>query len=78
MKRMQAYPSENGNARDRAVRRVDKMQQRLDWPQGIFEGSGWGLPKNMHRRTYARIVREYARIEADALRVMMGLLRRAT
>ncbi|MBU2359469.1 MAG: hypothetical protein KKB02_11155 [Alphaproteobacteria bacterium] len=46
-----AYPSENESRRDRTVRRLDKLHDRLHWPEGIFEGSGWGRPKHMHRAT---------------------------
>ncbi len=62
-----AYPSENENSRDRATRRADKLRDRLQWPPGIFEGSGWGKPKHMHHATYQRLVAEYEQREAVAL-----------
>jgi hypothetical protein len=71
-----AYPSENENARDRAVRKADQMRERLDWPPGIFEGSGWEKPKHMHWSTYRRLVREYERHEAAMLGGIMEWLHR--
>jgi hypothetical protein len=71
-----AYPSENESARDRAVRKADQMRERLDWPPGIFEGSGWEKPKHMHWSTYRRLVREYERHEAAMLGGIMEWLHR--
>ncbi|WP_324752097.1 hypothetical protein [Roseovarius sp. Pro17] len=70
------YPSENENRRDRATRRADKLRDRLEWPPGIFEGSGWGRPKHMHHATYQRLVSEYEEREAEALGLTMDWLLR--
>lgn len=71
-----AYPSENEGPRDRATRRADNLRDRLQWPPGIMEGSGWGKPKHMHHATYRRLVKEYEYHEAAALGAMMNWLRR--
>ena len=65
-----AYPSENENSRDRATRRLEKLRERLQWPPGLFEGSGWGKPKHMHRTTFQRLVTEYEQQEAVVLGAM--------
>ena len=44
---------------DRAARRADRIRDRLGWPGGILEGSGWGKPKGMHWRTYERMSDEH-------------------
>ena len=66
-----AYPSENESRNDRAARRAEKLRARLGWPAGIFNGSGWGRPKGMHRATYRRLVKEYDEREARALSGIM-------
>lgn len=71
-----AYPSENENGYDRAIRRVDKLRERLQWPPGMFEGSGWGKPKHMHHATYQRLVAECEQREAEALGLTMNWLSR--
>jgi hypothetical protein len=49
-----AYASQRENVSDRAARRADRIRDKLGWPGGILEGSGWGKPKGMHWRTYER------------------------
>jgi len=71
-----AYPSESENARDRTARKADKLRDRLKWPAGIFEGSGWGRPRHMHDPTYKRLMREYDHLEAGALGEIMAWLNR--
>ncbi|MDX1785243.1 MAG: hypothetical protein R3210_03885 [Roseovarius sp.] len=65
-----AYLSENESRRFRALRRAEKLRDRLQWPGGIIEGSGWGKPKHMHHATYQRLVTEYERRESVALGAM--------
>ncbi len=69
-----AYPSENENSRDRATRRADNLRDRLQWPPGIMEGSGWGKPKHMHQATYQRLDAEYEHHEAVALGAVVDWL----
>jgi hypothetical protein len=71
-----AYPSENESHHDRTARRADKLRDRLQWPQGILNGSDWGKPKHMHWITFRRLVREYNYHEAASLSQMMNWLRR--
>ncbi|MGR3291959.1 MAG: hypothetical protein ACU0C9_12300, partial [Paracoccaceae bacterium] len=54
-----AYPSQRECASDRATRRADNIREKLGWPGGIIEGSGWGKPKGMHWRTYERLCAEH-------------------
>lgn len=54
-----AYPSQRESTEDRAARRADRIRDRLGWPGGILEGSGWGKPKGMHWRTYERLSDEH-------------------
>lgn len=58
------------------MRRADKLRDRLRWPAGVFEGSGWGKPKYMHHATYGRLVAEYEEREAAALGQTMDWLQR--
>ena len=53
--RQLAYQSQRETSSDRAARQADKTRDRLDWPGGILNGSGWGKPKGMHQTTYARL-----------------------
>ncbi len=56
------------------MRRAEKLRDRLQWPPGLMEGSGWGKPKHMHNATYLRLVAEYEDREAVALGAMMNWL----
>ena len=37
-----AYPSQREDAGDRAARRAHRIRDRMGWPRGVLEGSGWG------------------------------------
>jgi len=37
------------------ARRANRIRDRMGWPRGVLEGSGWGKPKGMHRCTYERL-----------------------
>jgi hypothetical protein len=54
-----AYPSTRETPGDRAARCADRIRDRLGWPGGILEGSGWGKPKGMHWRTYEALSRKH-------------------
>ena len=58
-----AYPSQPEDTADRAIRRANRIRDRMGWPGGVLEGSGWGRPKGMHRRTYERLCDEHDAFE---------------
>lgn len=57
-----AYACQRETDADRAARRADKIRERLGWPEGILNGSGWRKPKWMRWRTYYRLVRQEQRL----------------
>jgi hypothetical protein len=54
------YPSTRQPAHDRAAYRAERIRARLGWSPGIENGHG-PKPKNMHWRTYERLVAEHDR-----------------
>jgi hypothetical protein len=62
-----AYPSQREADYDRAARRADKIRERLDWKQGIFNPKGWKKPKGMHWRTFERLNAEHDILVAESL-----------
>ena len=58
-----AYPSQREDAGDRAARRAHRIRDRMGWPGGVLEGSGWGKPKGMHRRTYETLCDQHDTFE---------------
>ena len=58
-----AYSSQREDAGDRAARRAHRIRDRMGWPGGVLEGSGWGKPKGMHWRTYERLCDEHDTFE---------------
>jgi len=58
-----AYPSQREDTADRAIRRANRIRDRMGWPGGVLEGSGWRKPKGMHRRTYERLCDEHNTFE---------------
>ena len=54
-----AYESQREAPHDRACRRADRIREKLDWPGGILEGSGWGKPKGMHKQTFERLIAQH-------------------
>ena len=58
-----AYSSQREDAGDRAARRAHRIRDRMGWPGGVLEGSGWGKPKGMHQRTYERLCDEHDTFE---------------
>jgi hypothetical protein len=59
-----AYVSTREDAGWRAIRRAEKLRERLGWERGILNGDG-GKPKGMHGRTYERWVAAHeASVEA--------------
>ncbi len=53
-----AYASQRENDGDRAMRRADRIRERLGWVAGILHGEG-GRPKGMHRATFERLLAEH-------------------
>lgn len=68
-----AYPSQRETSGDRAARRADKIREKLGWPGGILEGSGWGKPKGMHWATFERLTAQH---DALAQKSLDGVIRR--
>jgi len=62
-----AYPSQREKPEDRAVRRADRIRDKMDWPGSILEGGDWGKPKGMHWRTYQRLCVEHDILAVRAL-----------
>ena len=50
------YQSQREDFGTRAASQADKIRERLKWPPGILNGGGCARPKNMHWRTYWRLV----------------------
>lgn len=49
-----AYPSQRENIGERAIRKAEKVRDRLGWVSGILNGEG-SKPKGMHWRTFTRL-----------------------
>lgn len=61
-----AYCSQRESETDLAVRRANKIRDRLGWDRGILNLPG-GRPKGMHLKTYARLVLEHSNSTNAAL-----------
>ena len=48
------YASQREHDTDLAIRRADKIRERLGWEPGILNGEGF-KPKGMHWRTFERL-----------------------
>lgn len=53
-----AYPSQRESYDDLALRKANRIRDRLGWIPGIAFGTGQ-RPKGMHRKTYRRLRQEY-------------------
>lgn len=49
-----AYPSQRENIGDRAMRKADKIRNRMGWEPGILNGEGL-KPKGMHWKTFKQL-----------------------
>lgn len=49
-----AYASQRETYDERAVRKADRIREKLGWEPGILNGSGW-KPKGMHWKTFQRL-----------------------
>jgi len=52
------YSCQREDANYRALRRSDRIRDRLGWPAGIANPDG-GKPKGMHWRTFERLTEEH-------------------
>lgn len=64
-----AYKSQRQTTDDRAIRRADKLRDRLGWVPGIVHPHG-GKPKGMHWSTFARLKVQH---DADVIRALTGM-----
>lgn len=64
-----AYESQRETSGERAIRRADKIRERLGWPAGVLTGLG-DRPKHMHHATYLRLLNEYNRLTQIGLQAM--------
>ena len=62
-----AYPSQREAADDRAARRTNKLRDRLDWEQGLFNGYSGLKPKGMHWRTFVALTAQHDNFMAASL-----------
>jgi hypothetical protein len=73
-----AYASQRENPGNRAVRRADRIRERLGWEPGILNSNG-SKPKGMHWRTFERLKAEHDAFVGVALTGIvkqMGLMDR--
>jgi hypothetical protein len=66
------YQSQRETADMRAIRRADKLRDRMDWTPGILTPPG-GKPKGMHWQTFERL---RAAHDQQALQGMSGMMER--
>lgn len=53
-----AYTCQRELDYDQAIRRVDKIRDKLKWEPGFLNGGGW-KPKGMHSHTFERLKAEH-------------------
>jgi hypothetical protein len=53
-----AYSSQRESSIDRAIRRADKIRERLDWVPGVANSKG-GKPAGMHWRTFDHLLAKH-------------------
>lgn len=73
-----AYPSQRETPRDRAVRRADRISDRMGWPGGVLDSGERRKPKGMHWRTYHQRCAEHDALSDYVLVEMMDYLNRLT
>lgn len=73
-----AYPSTRENAGFRALRRAERLRQRLGWLPGVLNGSG-EKPRWMRRTTFGRLIHQHHRlgmVGIHAIATKLGFLDR--
>jgi len=68
-----AYPVQRENAFSRAVRRANKIRNRLLWKPGFLSAQG-RKPAGMHWKTFSRLSRDYEDLAGPLLSSMMQQL----
>ncbi len=61
-----AYPSQRETSDHRAIRRADRIRQRLGWEPGILRGNG-SKPKGMHNHTFERLTAKHEAFVSESL-----------
>lgn len=61
-----AYPSTRENRGFRAIRRAERIRERLGWRPGVFYGSG-GKPKGMRWNTFHRLTDQHDQLGSMAM-----------
>ncbi len=54
-----SYSSQREREMDRAIRRAERIRERLGWKPGILNPPGWQKPRHMHWRTYKQLIHEH-------------------
>ncbi len=67
-----AYPSQRESRDERAMRKADRIREKLGWERGIANAPGW-KPKGMHWRTFEQLT---ARHDAFVRISLVGISRR--
>jgi hypothetical protein len=65
-----AYKSQRETLEDRAIRKVDKLRERLEWEPGFLNGQGL-RPKGMHWTTFHRLFAEHDKLVRQVLQSYM-------
>lgn len=60
------YQSQRESMEDRAIRKVDKIREFLEWEPGFLNGRGW-KPKGMHWKTFNRLYAEHDKLVNQAM-----------
>jgi hypothetical protein len=68
-----SYQCQSESESDRALRRAEKLRKRLGWAPGVANPRE-GRPLGMHGAMYNKLLREYAKAEADVWGQLGGWL----
>ena len=64
-----AYASSREDVSDRAMRRADRLRERLGWRPGILNAEG-GKPKWMRWRMFDRLTKQHDQLVARSMYVL--------